>query len=87
MLYKSKYPRSYIVLTDKGTKVRRNRKHLLKTNESYHLPYDDYEIEQYNDLHEQIQDEAPQINENEQVVIGHDDVVIANEQVVIRNEH
>ena len=35
VIQKSTQPRSYDVITDKGTVLRRNRRHLLKTRESF----------------------------------------------------
>lgn len=44
VLEKLIYPRSYLVETEKGTKIRRNRRHLLKTKENIHIqPEYDYE--------------------------------------------
>lgn len=37
ILSKAETPRSYNILTDKGTIVRRNRQHLLQTNETHDL--------------------------------------------------
>ena len=43
VLDKCKQPRSYTVVTDKGTNIRRNKRHLLHTNESIE-PYDNSEL-------------------------------------------
>lgn len=38
-------PRSYVVLTEDGQRLRRNREHLLPTNEPFHLSGPDYDDE------------------------------------------
>ena len=40
---KSHFPRSYILENKKGKKVRRNRRHLIQTEESYNRLNDDVE--------------------------------------------
>ena len=43
VIRKSKYPKSYLVLTENGTKVRRDRRHLLRAKETIMPPEIDYE--------------------------------------------
>ena len=51
VIKKCAQPRSYEVLTQKGTILRRNRRHLLKTNEPFEkncaIDYDDIIVNDY----------------------------------------